>query len=45
MINVDLSESAAIGYTRASDEFQTFNIKNSTLNIRPFKSAIAAEAS
>jgi hypothetical protein len=42
MLNVELSESAAIGCARASDEFRTFNIQNSTLNIREINTAISA---
>jgi hypothetical protein len=45
MLNVELSESAATGCTRASDDFQTFTIQNSTFNIRQSGGpAIAAEA-
>jgi hypothetical protein len=43
MLTGELSESAATGFARASDEFRTFNIQNSTLNIRQINSAIAAE--
>jgi hypothetical protein len=42
MMNVELSEAAATGCARSSDEFQTFNIQNSTFNIRYINSAIAA---
>src|SRR5207253_7973714 len=44
MRNFELSESAATGCARASDEFRTFNIQNSTLRIRQINSAIAAKA-
>jgi hypothetical protein len=44
MLNGELSESAATGYARASDEFRTCNIQNSTLRIRQINSTIAAEA-
>jgi hypothetical protein len=44
MLNFELSESAATGSARASDEFRTFNIQNSTLNIRQINSGIAVEA-
>jgi len=37
-----LTESAATGCARASDEFRTFNIQNSTLNI--MLAVTAAEA-
>jgi hypothetical protein len=43
MLNVESSESAAPGCARASDEFRTFDIQNSTLNIRQINLAIAAE--
>jgi hypothetical protein len=33
MLNDKLRESAATGCARASDEFRTFNIQNSTLSI------------
>jgi hypothetical protein len=42
MLNVKLTESAATGCARASDEFRTFNIQNSTLNI--MLAVTAAEA-
>jgi len=44
MVNVELSESAATGCVRASDDFRTFNIQNSPFNIRQIDLAIAAEA-
>jgi len=43
MLNFKLSESAVTGCGKASDEFRTFNIQNSALNIRQINSAIAAE--
>jgi hypothetical protein len=43
MLNVELSESSATGCARASDEFPTFNIQNSTFNIRQINLVIAAE--
>jgi hypothetical protein len=43
MLNVELSKSAATSSARASDEFRTFNIPNSTFNIRQINLAIAAE--
>jgi len=43
MLNVEFSESAAIGSAKASDDFRTFIIQNSTLNIRQINSAIDAE--
>jgi hypothetical protein len=43
MLHFELTESAATGCARASEEFRTFNIPNSTFNIRQINSAIAAE--
>jgi hypothetical protein len=42
-LNYELPESAATGRARASDEFRTFHIQNSTLNIRQINTAMAAE--
>jgi hypothetical protein len=45
MLNVELSESAAAGCARASDEFRTLIIHNSTFNIGQINSVISAETS
>jgi hypothetical protein len=39
----DAAGDSTVGCARASDEFRTLNIENSTFNIRQINSAIAAE--
>jgi hypothetical protein len=39
----DAAGDSNAGFARASDEFRTLNIQNSTFNIRQINSAIAAE--